>query len=86
MTKKTFLKINWKEIGFLVWTDAIIAGLYFTFYFYSCITAKNMIIISPQIICPLKFITDFQNFAFLFIIFLVANLMLSGVWHFVVKK
>lgn len=86
MSKKTFLKINWKEVGFLVWADVIIVGLYFAFYFYSCITAKNVITISPQIICPLKFITDFQNFAFLFVIVLVANLMLSGIWHFVVKK
>jgi hypothetical protein len=86
MSKKTFLKISLKEVGFLVWTDAIIVGLYFALYFYSCITAKNVVTISPQIICPLKFITDFQNFAFLFVIVLVANLMLSGIWHFMVKK
>ncbi len=86
MSKKTFLKISWKEIGFLIWADMLIVAAYFAFNFYNCANAENVITISPQIVCPLKFITDFQNFVFIFVIVLVANLMLSGMWHFVVKK
>lgn len=87
MSKKTFMKITWKETGSLLVVDLIILVAFAFWNVWQCMfQSSSVIIISPQLICPYLFFTNIQNIIFLFVAALVVNFIISGVWHFVVKK
>jgi len=91
MSRKTFFKINWKEIVILLLVDSVIA-----FLFFSSLSSRCMIphfclnggpcpAVTPEY-CALQLFLTFQSVVYLFLIVLAANFALSAFWHFVVKK
>jgi len=86
MSKKSFYKISWKEIGFLLVADFAILGIFGYKSIVTCIQMPNVIIVSPYLTCGLQFLWNIGSLATLFVAVLVANFILSGFCHFVVKK
>jgi len=91
MSKKSFLKLSWREVLVLFLIDLLVLSLFEYLYSSSCLsrTIDCIFPVCPQIApiyCALEFFTDFQNLFFLFAVIIVGNFILSGIWHFVVKK
>jgi len=86
MSKKSFYRISWKEIGYLLAVDFALLAAFAYWNITQCYSAQNMIVINPQIICPAIFFLNEVNLGVFFAVVLVVNFVLSGYWHFVVKK
>lgn len=86
MSKKSFLKADWKEILILLLIDFGMLGSFAYLNISGCYNQQNVIVISPQIICTLQFFWNIWNLVEIFAAVIIVNFALSGYWHFVVKK
>lgn len=85
MKKKKFYWFSWKEVGYLLIVDFAILAVFAYWNISQCYNAKNVLVISPQIICPYYFLTNISDMTYFFIGILVINFALSGIWRFLVK-
>jgi len=86
MSKKTFMRIDWREILVLLLIDI------FVFYLFAMwMVAKYVPPEIDQKYALIVFfanfqIQNFQNLVPLFAVVLVVNFALSALWHFAVKR
>lgn len=86
MSKKTFMKVDMKEVLCLLLVDLFILSSIALYSISGCFSAKGVIIVNQNLACPLQFLLNLQNILFVVAVAFVANLAISGVWHFVVRK
>lgn len=84
--KKSFYRVRWKEVAALLIVDFFILAVVVYWSFLNCVSAPNMIVINPDVICAAYFFLNFGNLIPVFAVAVIVNFILSGVWHFAVRK
>lgn len=78
--KKKFMQMDWTETLVLLIVDIFIFNI---FIFWAVV---NIFSATGVAVSLVFFIFNLQNLAFLFGVALFSNLIISAIWHYLVKK
>ena len=87
-SRTSFYKVRWKEVAALFVIDIFIFAMFAAWSITKCAMGINstVVAVNHELVCSLVFFIDFSNIAYLFVLILVINFVLSAVWHFAVRK